>query len=140
LKRLDQSKREARPVNNIMTSNDAKDIADAIASGDQPPTLQGLYRNAGPVRAELARRGVPLAKMETDWKATQRFMGSLNSTQQVRLRQAISTASDSLDKIEDLYNQLQAAAPTGGFKAWNRAVLTGAKQLPGKGRLTGDQS
>jgi hypothetical protein len=70
-------------------STDVKDIADAIESGDQPPTLTGLYRNAAPVRAELARRGVPVARMETDWKATQRYMATLNGPQQVRLRQAI---------------------------------------------------
>src|SRR3954468_6995222 len=87
---------------NLMTQNDAKDIADAIENGDQPPTLQGLYRNAGPVRAELARRGVPMAKMETDWKATQKYVGTLNGSQQVRLRQAIETASDSVDKIDQL--------------------------------------
>src|SRR5438309_6447685 len=67
-----------------VSSNDVKDIADAIQNGDQPPTLQGLYRNGAPVRAELARRGVPLAKMETDWKATQHYMASLNGPQQLR--------------------------------------------------------
>lgn len=131
LQRLDQSRRSSRPVNNIVTGTDAKDIADAIENGDQPPTLQGLYRNAAPVRAELARRGVPLAKMETDWKATQKYIGTLNGSQQVRLRQAVETASESVDKISDLYQQLQKAAPTGGFKAWNKGVLATAKQLPG---------
>lgn len=125
-------KKALKPNMGLMTQNDAKDIADSIENGDQPPTLQGLYRNAGPVRAELARRGVPLAKMETDWKATQKYMSTLNGSQQVRLRQAVETASESLDKIDDLYKQLQAAAPTGGFKTWNKAVLAGAKQLPGK--------
>lgn len=124
-------KKALKPNTNIMTGNDAKDIADAIENGDQPPTLTGLYRNAGPVRAELARRGVPLAKMETDWKATQKYLGTLNGSQQVRLRQAVETASESIDKIDDLYQQLQKAAPTGGFKAWNKGVLATAKQLPG---------
>ncbi len=132
LKRLDQSKRESRPVNNIMTSNDAKDIADAIENGDQPPTLQGLYRNAGPVRAELARRGVPLAKMEMDWNATKKYLGTLNGSQQTRLRQAITTASGSLDKIESLYNEFQQIAPTSGIRMINKASLAAAKQLPGR--------
>jgi hypothetical protein len=132
LKRLDQSKRESRPVTNIMTGNDAKDIADAIENGDQPPTLQGLYRNAGPVRAELARRGVPLAKMETDWKATQRYITTLNGTQQTRLRQAISTASDSLDKIEGLYAEWQQLGPASGIKILNKGALAASKQLPGR--------
>lgn len=123
---------KSHTANNLMTGDDAKQIADAIASGDQPPTLQGLYRNAGPVRAELARRGVPLAKMESDWKATQRFLGTLNGPQQTRLRQAAQTASDSLDKIEGLYAEWQKIAPTAGFKVWNRGVLKTAKNLPGR--------
>lgn len=132
LKRLDKSKLASRPVNNIMTGNDAKDIADAIENGDQPPTLQGLYRNAGPVRAELARRGVPLAKMETDWKATQRFMTTLNGPQQTRMRQAISTASDSLDKIDSLYKEFHSVVGDGQFRLLNKATLAASKQLPGR--------
>ena len=133
LKRLDQSKRESRPVNvTTLGSNDVKDIADAIENGDQPPTLQGLYRNAGPVRAELARRGVPVAKMEMDWKATQRYVSTLNGPQQVRLRQAITTASDSLDKIEELYAEWQKLAPASGFKILNKAALTASMNLPGR--------
>jgi hypothetical protein len=115
-----------------MTSTDAKDIADAIENGDQPPTLQGLYRNAGPVRAELARRGVPMAKMETDWKATQKYVGTLNGTQQVRLRQAIETASDSVDKIDQLYKEYHSIVGDAGMKAFNKAGLATAKQLPGR--------
>lgn len=132
LKRLDQSKRASRPVINNMTANDAKDIADAIENGDQPPTLQGLYRNAGPVRAELARRGVPLAQMETDWKGTQKYMATLNGAQQVRLRQAISTAADSLDKIDSLYQEYHSIVGDAGMKVFNKAGLVAAKNLPGR--------
>lgn len=132
LKRLDQSRREGRPVNNIMTGNDAKDIADAIENGDQPPTLQGLYRNAGPVRAELARRGTPLAKMELDWKATQKHIQTLNGPQQTRLMQSVTAAGDMLDKVDDLYGQWQKLAPTSGFKVLNKATLAAMKNLPGQ--------
>jgi hypothetical protein len=133
LKRLDQSKRESRPINvTQMGQSDVKSIADAIENGDQPPTLTGLYRNAGPVRAELARRGVPVAKMEADWKATQRYLSTLNGPQQTRMRQAISTATDSLDKIEGLYKEWQKLAPTSGFKILNKAALTASKNLPGR--------
>jgi len=118
------------PTVNLMTPNDAKDIADAIENGDQPPTLQGLYRNAGPVRAELARRGFNLARAETDWKATQRYMATLNAPQQVRLRQAIETAGDSLDKIQSLYDEWQKLAPVSGFKVANHAALVAMKNLP----------
>jgi hypothetical protein len=132
LKRLDASKRASRPVNNIMTSTDAKDIADAIENGDQPPTLQGLYRNAGPVRAELARRGVHLAQMELDWKATTKYMSTLNGSQQVRLRQAVSSASEMADKVDDIYKQYHDAVGDAGMKAFNKAGLIAAQNLPGK--------
>jgi hypothetical protein len=123
---------QKRPVNNLMTQSDAKDIADAIQNGEQPPTLQGLYRNAGPVRAELARRGVPLAQMESDWKATQKHIATLNGAQQERLRQAISFTSDSLNVIDGLYDEWKKAGATSGFKIFNKASLAAAKQLPGE--------
>jgi hypothetical protein len=118
--------------NLTMGSTDVKDIADAIESGDQPPTLTGLYRNAAPVRAELARRGVPIAKMEMDWNATKRYMATLNGPQQVRLRQAIETAGDSLDKIQGLYDEWQKLAPVSGFKLANHGALVAMKNLPGR--------
>lgn len=132
LKRLDQSRREGRPVINNMGATDAKDIADAIENGDQPPTLQGLYRNAGPVRAELARRGVPIAKMETDWKATQKYISTLNGPQQTRLRQAISSASDMADKVDSLYQEYHTLVGDAGMKAFNKVGLAAAKNLPGR--------
>lgn len=119
-------------VNNLMTGNDAKDIADAIENGDQPPTLQGLYRNAGPVRAELARRGTPLAKMEMDWKAVQKHIQTLNGPQQLRLQQSITSAGEMLDKIDGLYSEWQNLAPTSGFKVLNKASLAAMKNLPGR--------
>jgi hypothetical protein len=128
-----QQKKASRPVvNNQVSNTDAKDIADAIESGDQPPTLTGLYRNAAPVRAELARRSVPIAKMEMDWNATKKFTSTLNSSQQVRLRQDIVTVSDSLDKVEGLYNEWKKLAPQSGFKVLNKATLAAMKQAPGR--------
>lgn len=117
---------------NNLSSSAVKDIADAIEAGDQPPITTGLYRNAGPVRAELAKRGVPLAKMEQDWRATQKFLAGLNSTQQLRLRQNISTASDSLDKLEGLYKEWQSLGRSSGVKLFNRGALAAARNLPGR--------
>lgn len=104
------------------TAHDPKDIADAIISGDQPPTLQGLYRLGAPVRAELARRGYPLATAQTDWQATQKHFATLNGAQQTRLRQAVDTAAHSLDVIDDL-----AAKWNGGrFPLLNKVNLMAA--------------
>lgn len=105
------------------TKGDAKAIADAIKSGDQPPSVTGLYRFAGPVRAELARQGYDFTKANLDWEATKKHLATLNGAQQTRLRQAISTASDSLSVIEDLAKQWDG----GKFPILNKATLAAAK-------------
>lgn len=104
-------------------ANDPKDIASAIISGDQPPTLQGLYRYGAPVRAELARQGYNLTDAMTDWTAAQKHFATLNGTQQTRLRQAVETATHSLDVIGDLADQWKG----GKFPLLNRANLKLAK-------------
>jgi len=117
---------------NIFTPEDAAAVADAITTGKQPPNTQGLYRNAAPVRAELARRGYDLSAAQSDWNATQKHLATLNGQQQERLRQAIQFTSDSTDNIEQLYGQLRQQLPDMGFKVLNRAALTAAKNLPGQ--------
>lgn len=109
----------------------AKEIAQGIIAGDQPPTLTGLRENTAEVRAELHRRGFNLARATQDWHATEKHLATLNGAQQERLRQAVSFTSDSLGIIEDLYNQWQKVGKTSGWKAFNRASLETAKQLPG---------
>lgn len=106
------------------SASDPKDIAEAIIRGEQPPTLTGLYRNAAPVRAELARQGFPLAQATEDWTATQKYLGTLNGQQQTRLRQAINFTGSSLDIVEDLAKQWDA----GNFPALNSAQLALARQ------------
>lgn len=104
-------------------SSDAKAIADAIADGSQPPEFTGLYRMTAPVRAELARKGYDLTKATEDWKATQKYFGTLNGAQQVRLRQAVTFANDSLDIISDLNGKWKG----GRFPLLNKAQLALAK-------------
>jgi hypothetical protein len=64
---------QKRPVNNLMTQSDAKDIADAIENGDQPPTLQWLIskRWASQSRTSAARRtsGANGIRLEGDAEA-----------------------------------------------------------------------
>ncbi len=114
------------------TSSDPKDIAKAIMAGDQPPVLTGLYRDASPVRAELARAGYDLSTATSDWNATQKLLSSLNSTQQSKLRQAITFTNETLPQIEDAYAEWKKQAGTSGFKVLNKAALATMKQLPGK--------
>jgi hypothetical protein len=123
---------EAKAASGGGSGSDVKAIADAIQNGNQPPVFTGLYKMAAPVRAELGRRGVPVARMETDYKAVQRAMSSLNSPQQTRLRQDIDTVNDSLDKIEGLYTEWESLAHESGFRVLNHATMASMKQLPGR--------
>ncbi len=116
----------------VTDPNDAKSIAGAIIDGLQPPTLTGLYRNAAPVRAELARRGYDLTTATRDWQAVQKHLATLNGPQQERLRQAITFTYDSLEIIENLYEEWKDAARVSGYRVLNRANLAASKQLPGK--------
>src|SRR5262245_17226541 len=103
--------------------SNAKDIADAIESGEQPPTTQGLYRLAPLVRAELSRRGFNLANATLDWQATTKFLATLQGAQQTRLRQAAETAYHSLDVIDGLAKEWDA----GQFPVLNHARMVAAK-------------
>lgn len=100
-------------------------IADGIERGDVPPTA--IARNSkynAPVTAKLAARGVNLAEMTTDWTATQRHYAALNSTQQTRLRQNISTVKGTLQTVRDLAEEWNA----GGYPILNAANRKLAEQ------------
>lgn len=101
-------------------SADAKAVADAIVSGKQPPELTGLRGDTVKVRAELARQGYDMTKAEQDWKSTQKYLGTLNGAQQVRLRQAVDFTDESLGNVETLAKQWDA----GRFPILNKANLT----------------
>lgn len=109
------------------TGSDAEAIADAIASGLQPPTLTGLYRMAAPVRAILSRKGYDLTRAQQDYNATTRLLNTLNGPQQTRLRQAAQTAYDSLDIIESLNQQLTPLIPRSRFPVFNKQALSAAR-------------
>lgn len=114
----------AKTMSDKGKSNDpASSIADAIIAGEQPPVLTGLYRMAGPVRAALAAKHYDLTHATEDWTATQKYLSSLNGSQQLRLRQAVDFTHDSLDVVEELANEWKA----GGFPLLNRAKLTAAR-------------
>lgn len=138
LKRLDQSKREARPVNQFSTSStDVQDTIQAIADGQASPVLTNYsFRDRTAIAAGLKRAGYNQAQAESDWKATQKHLATLNGAQQERLRQAITFTSDSTDVIEKLYDEWKQVGSTSGLKLFNRASLATAKQLPGKAGAT----
>jgi len=109
--------------NSGVADDDADAIADAIIAGDQPPSTAGLYRFAGPVKARLAKKGYNFTGANLDWEATKRHLASLNGVKQTTLRQAASTAYDSLDIIDGLANQWKG----GRFPLLNKANLKLAK-------------
>jgi hypothetical protein len=106
-------------------SSDAIDaIADAIVNGEQPPTTTGMYRNTAALKAALARRHYNLTQATEDWNATSKYLQTLNGAQQIRLRQAVGFAHDSLDVLDNLAQQWDA----GQFPALNKGRLVAAKQ------------
>lgn len=125
--------RADRAAQGIVTKQDqAADIADAIVSGDQPPDMKGMYGLTGPVRAALKQRGFDLTRATLDWKATDKQIATLNGPQQTRLRQAVNATYDQLDVVDGLYDEWVRAGASTGLKAFNRASLATAKNLPGK--------
>src|SRR6185312_1303215 len=97
----------------------ASSIADAIVKGDQPPVMTGLYKYSGPVRAALAKSGYDLTTANEDWTATQKHLAAMNSTQQLRLRQAVDFSSQSLDLVDQLADEWKG----GQFPLLNKANL-----------------
>jgi hypothetical protein len=111
-------------MNNLYGQIDPKSLADAIERGDQSPIITEFGRPASAaVASELSKRGVKLTQLQNDWKATQRYYQTLNSGQQVRIRQNIDNVAHSLDTISDLADRWNG----GGLPLLNRANLALAK-------------
>lgn len=108
----------------------ASAIADAIENGDQPPEMKGLYRYGGAVRGELAKRGFDLTKASRDWLATTKTINGLNSTQQVRMRQALDSVEKSIPVLQELNNEFKRT----GFKDVNWVTVNAALKGVGKQR------
>lgn len=105
------------------SDDDVKQTAAGIIDGTQPPTLAGFRGDTIKVRAELHRQGYDLVKAEQDWHATQKYLSTLNGSQQVRLRQVVDTTYHSLDVIEQLGNEWNSM----GLPLLSRANIEAAK-------------
>jgi len=105
------------------SASDIQEIAKAIETGTQPPDLSRLYGKSAQVRAQLARDGYDMVKATEDWQQITKRIASMNSTQQVRLVQAVNFAYDSLDIIGQLNDAWQGS----GFPTFNKATLLAAK-------------
>jgi hypothetical protein len=109
LKRKDQGSENA----------EIKSIADAIESGEQPPTLAGLYGKSAAVRAELADRKVPLAKMQLQYAAAQKQIGALNGPQMTRFAGLATSVDRTIDEVSALADEMKNS----GITALNHAKL-----------------
>jgi hypothetical protein len=101
-------------------------VADAIIAGTMAPPAMSARPTQYmlQLQAALAKKGFNLAQAQLDWQATQKNVTSLNSTQQLRLRQAINFSSDSLGIID----QLNQAWQGGGLPLLNKVNLLAASR------------
>jgi hypothetical protein len=104
----------------IKTKQDSiKSIADAMQNGDQLADFTGLYGLSGPVKAELEKRGVNVAKLQLQTLGEKRLAQTLNGPQQVRLRQSIKSVQDGLDILDNLNSEFERT----GIKGFNKAEI-----------------
>jgi hypothetical protein len=118
------------PVQLLMrdaTRDEAEAIGDAIIAGEQPPDLKGLFRYGAQVRAYLAKQGYDLAKATIDWKATERFVSTLNGPGQIRLMQATEFVAHTVPLVEELSRDLTKKLPRSQFPVLNKAARAAAK-------------
>jgi hypothetical protein len=109
-----------------LSQDDAHSMAASIIDGTMDPNLPGFYHNKAAVYAEV-RRIQPdfnIAKASQTFKADARYFSSMNSSQQIRIRQNMDTLSQSLPMVQQLADQWDA----GNFKPLNRATLALAIQ------------
>lgn len=123
LYKLSQSKQEGAGA-----GGDVDEISQGIMNGDQPPDLVGMARGglAAKIRANLERKGFNLAHAQMDWQATKRALSTMNSTQQVRMRQALDSLGNMLPNVEQAYDEWTKTKLPGGFKLYNKVALQAA--------------
>lgn len=94
-------------------------IADGIASGQQPPSLTGLYGMSGPVRASLQDRGFDLAKAQLEFKRAEKQVATLNGPQMTRFFGLASSVDKTIDEVRELSVQMDNS----GIPLLNRASM-----------------
>ena len=99
-------------------------VGDAIINGSQPP-LSGFGANSKQglqVKAYLASKGFDLSAATNELTATQDFIKSANSSQQLRLKQSISSVTQGLGLLQTDAANWNA----GGFAPLNAANMKAA--------------
>jgi hypothetical protein len=114
-----------------MTSpEEIQSVTEGIVSGITPPDLKSVssFRDRSKISASLAKQGYDLNTAEKDWKAANKFYAGMNSTQQIRLRQAINSVQGSLGNLETLNDEYKRL----GFTPANKAQLMANSKGVGK--------
>ena len=104
-----------------------QDVVNGIISGEQPPTLQGLYRMGAPVREGLAHAHFDLAKAQLEWARSQKQVQALNGPQMTRFFGLAKSVDRTIDEVRELSQKMKLS----GMPALNRGELMILMQTKG---------
>jgi|SRR5215472_5656574 len=108
------------------------EISDAMIRGDYPPDMVRLGRAAPFTAAALAKKGVPLTKLELEWQAAKKAVQAVNSNQMQKFEGSLRTLDQQIDRVKDLSEQLNLT----DFRWWNEKRMRKAVELaPGSPEL-----
>lgn len=110
----------------VTPQQDISSTVEGVFEGNIPPEKLASWRDVTRVNAELQRKsketGINYPDLVLEWDATKKFVSSANSTQQVRLRQAIDFAQQSTKDLKTLSQEFKRS----NFPILNRAQLVAA--------------
>lgn len=98
-----------------------------IMNGSLPPPVStsgigGSSKQMLAIKAGLEKNGVNLSQLALDWSATQKYIQTANSSQQVRLKQAIGSVQQGIGQLRTDANAWNA----GGFAPLNAVNMKAA--------------
>jgi cell pole-organizing protein PopZ len=131
---LNSAGTKAKAKDPAALSSRAETIADAIASGKQAPVLTGLYSQGAAVREALAKKGVPLEKMQLEYQKAQKQVQTLNGPQMIKFFGLANSVTNTMGEVKALAQEMKQS----GVPLLNRAQIEAAMQLRGnspEGRL-----
>ena len=101
--------------------NPIQNIAKAIESGHQPPTLTGMYRMAPMVKSQLEKDGFNLSQATLEYDAAHKQVLSLNGPQMLKFVGLANTVDNTIDRVQVLASQLKNS----GIPLLNQLKLQG---------------
>ena len=123
------AKTDAAKAASASSDDQAKDIAEAIKKGEQPPSLVGLSRAglAGKVRQILAKDNFDYAKAALQYKAAEKQVASLNGPQMTKFAGLAKSVVNTMDEVKALGKELDMS----GIPALNSVELAAYIQTQG---------